>query len=210
MQQRARVVRLHPDVRRHWQLIDQLVAALKDFDEAEHPRDDDGKFSESGGGGSGSKTEASGGGGYSPKWGTSKKGNVQEAEKLVKSLGYPTQSYSNPKANGAAYYSDGKIHINAAHKFWSNPVAKMKEQGKYLSSDHPNHVVVHEIGHALYDPPDNFMALKHQDIAREQVSKYAAMNPKEFVSEVYAGRQAGKSYSDEVNTMFKVYAKKRS
>ena len=77
-----------------------------------------------------------------------------------------------------------------------NVKGKMRGQKGYLSSDSAEHTIHHEIGHALYDPPDNFMAQVHQDLAREKVSRYAAMNPKEFVSEVYAGMQAGREFSE--------------
>ena len=46
----------------------------------------------------------------------------------------------------------------------------MRGQKGYLSSDSAEHTIYQEIGHALYDPPDNFMAQVHQDLAREKVS----------------------------------------
>jgi hypothetical protein len=61
----------------------------------------------------------------------------------------------------------------------------------------------------MYNAPDNFMGGPDQATARSQVSKYAAMNPKEFVSEVHAGMKAGKSYSHDVMRMFSQYARVR-
>ena len=65
-----------------------------------------------------------------PTFGKSKKANAEAARQYVESLGYKTEPYHNPKASGAAYYSHGTISINAAHKFWSDPVGKMKVQGR--------------------------------------------------------------------------------
>ena len=133
------------------------------FNESDHPRDDDGKWT--------------GGGAANPSFGTNKKANVQEAIASVQRAGYNAKEWKpTSKTVSAAVFSNGAIHINSSHKFWSDPVGNMKNQAGHLSSEHPAHILNHEIGHALYDPPDNFMTLSHQDMAREQVSQYAARN----------------------------------
>lgn len=142
-------------------------------------------------------------------WGKNKKTNLALAEQIAAREGHKVTIYSNPKNNGAAYYFQGGIHLNAAHKLWRDPVGTMQRQIN-LSSNSPEHTVHHEIGHALYDPPDNFMNVIHeQNTARAHVSKYAAMNPKEFVSEVHAGMKAGKTYPAEVMQIFNRYARPR-
>jgi hypothetical protein len=161
--------------------------AADDFEETSHPRDNNGKFTKN------------------------KAQNVAHAVSYLQSKGHQAESYSNPKSAGAAYTNGKKISINGAHKIWRDPVGFMEMHGKsgHLSSGHAYHLLEHEIGHALYDPPNNFMTLSHQDDART-VSKYAAMNPKEFVAEVHAGMVAGKKYPENIMKMFNVYAKKRS
>lgn len=146
-----------------------------------------------------------------PKFGTNKAENVREAARFIEQSGTPAEVYRKPGSASAAVWSQDKIHINASHRFWKDPVASMQRQSAsgHLSSDSPTHVLNHELGHAMYDAPDNFFHLGHQDMARDHVSKYAAMNPKEFVSEVHAGMKAGKTYPEHVMTAFKQYAKPR-
>jgi hypothetical protein len=142
-------------------------------------------------------------------WGKNKTTNLEQAQRIAKALGHNTTVYSNPKNTGPAYYFQGGIHFNAAHKYWRDPVGTMQKASN-LSSSSPEHVIHHEIGHAIYDAPDNFMNVHHeQTIARTHVSKYAAMNPKEFVSEVHAGTKAGKEYPAEVMQIFNRYARPR-
>ena len=175
------------------------MAQDAEFVESEHPRASSGEFTSGGG------AER-----HKPTWSTNKKKNVQEAIKLIESLGHRTEPYFNPKASGAAYYSHGAISVNAAHKFWRDPVGNMKQQKGVLSSEHPEHAIHHEIGHALFDAPDNWMNPIDEWKIAELVSKYARRNPKEFVSEVYAGIQAGIVYPEVVMNKFKVYARKRA
>ena len=99
----------------------------------------------------------------------------------------------------AAYYSQGKISINEKHPYWRKP-------GDYQMSI--EEIVYHEIGHMIYNAPDNFFSLEHQDIAR-LVSKYAGRNPKEFVSETYARIKIGKKFPDKVMNLYRMYARTR-
>lgn len=141
-------------------------------------------------------------------WTKNKAKNLEIAKRYVESLGHKAEIYPS-KGNGVAYHNEGRgISLNSNHKFWRDPVGSAS-RATNLSSHSPEHVIHHEIGHALYDAPNNFMTLAHQDLARSKVSGYAAMNPKEFVSEVHAGMKAGKSYGDDVMTAFKSYARPR-
>lgn len=142
---------------------------------------------------------------------THRKKNAEVARQLVEAKGHKATVYADPKSSYAAAYKDGVIHINAGHKFWMDPVGRSKAQeaSRFFSSGDAEHVINHEIGHALYDPPDNFFTLSHQDTARAEVSRYAAMNAKEFVSEVHAGMQGDKTYSPTVMQMFSDYARPR-
>ena len=146
-------------------------------------------------------------------WGKSVKANVEAARQIAQAHGLDVQTYRNPKSSYvAAYhrYESGKsgISLNISKPFWRDPVGVMS-RATNLSSNSPEHVIHHEIGHVLYDPPDNFMTLSHQDLAREHVSKYAATNPKEFVSEVHAGMKVGKTFPEHVMTAFRQYARPR-
>lgn len=143
-----------------------------------------------------------------PTWGKSPKANLALATQIAKDQGHDVTVYRNPKNASPAYYFQGGIHLNASNKYWRDPVGAMQRSTNLSSSD-PAHVIHHEIGHALYDAPDNFHTLSHQGVAREHVSKYAAMNPKEFVSEVHAGMKAGKSYPPHVMQAFNNYARPR-
>jgi len=49
----ARVVQLSEEVTCYWKLVDVIADALKDFDEAEHPRDEQGRWTDAGGGDAG-------------------------------------------------------------------------------------------------------------------------------------------------------------
>lgn len=148
----------------------------------------------------------------SSSFGLKKKQNVSTAIQAAKDMGHEAKEWVPlQKSPNAAMYSQGAIHINRNHKFWSDPVGNMKIQKAkgHLSSDHPMHLIHHEEGHALYDPPDNFHNQSHREFARQHVSHYAGSNPKEFVSEVHAGMKGGANYSPEVMKVFSIYANKR-
>ncbi len=144
-----------------------------------------------------------------------KKQNGQTAVNLIKSMGHDAELYHKTGTGVTALYSPqhGKIFINTAANHWGDPVQSMKNSRAkgWLSSDSPDHIIHHEIGHSLYDPPDNFFNSHAQlETIEPQVSKYARRNPKEFVAEVHAGMKAGNTYSAEIMQMFKSYARPRT
>jgi hypothetical protein len=141
------------------------------------------------------------------QWTKNKQKNLETAKRTIEGLGHKAV-IGKSVGNGVAYYHDGGVFLNENAKFWRDPVGSAQRWDN-LSSNVPEHVIHHEIGHALYAPPDNFFHLSHQDLARTHVSKYAARNPKEFVSEVHAGMKAGKSYPEEVMSIFRNYARPR-
>lgn len=148
-----------------------------------------------------------------PEWGKSPIANAREAARFISQSGFPSEIYRKAGSPVAAIYSntDSKIHVNVSNPFWKDPVGVMARNAAsgHLASDSPTHILDHEMGHAIYSAPDNFHTLAHQDMARQQVSKYAATNPKEFVSEVHAGMKGGKTYSPEVMSAFSAYARPR-
>lgn len=146
----------------------------------------------------------------SPQWGKNGAANAREAARVTQAMGYEAEVYRNSKSNFIAAYSQGKVKINASNKYWKDPVANAKRLEGQLSSGSPEHIIHHEIGHAMYDPPDNFHnQMGERELIGQHVSKYAQMNPKEFVSEVHAGIKAGKQYPDKIMQMFHVYARPR-
>lgn len=143
-----------------------------------------------------------------PVWTKSATKNAEIARRIAEGEGHKVNLYRNPKNSAPAYYSQGAIHFNMSNRFWRDPVGTM-QRATNLSAKVPEHVVHHEIGHALYDAPDNFHTLSHQSLAREHVSKYAAMNPKEFVSEIHAAMKTGKTFPEHVMSVFNLYARPR-
>src|SRR5665647_851557 len=148
----------------------------------------------------------------SPQFGKSPIANAREAARYINESGFPAEIYREAGSTVAAIYSntDHKIYVNVSNRFWKDPVGSMVHNNAtgHLSSDSPTHILDHEMAHAMYDAPNNFFGLE-QGMARSQVSRYAAMNPKEFVSEVHAGMKAGKSYSLDVMRAFTRYAQPR-
>jgi hypothetical protein len=78
----------------------------------------------------------------------------------------------------------------------------------HLATNHPNHVIWHEVGHAKFyrkhgwdhtryeNKPANFFG------TAMRVSGYAASDPSEFVAEYFAATKLGKQYDQEVNDMY--------
>jgi len=121
------------------------------------------------------------------------------------------------KADGiaAAYrIKEGKIYINEQHEYWDDAKLYMHKASRsgYLSSDHPDHVIVHEVGHALHHAQvgDHVMqTLSARDwksgqsaMATREVSMYGGSDPAEFVAEVYAGVKGGQTYDQEIMDIY--------
>lgn len=104
------------------------------------------------------------------------------------------------------------LAINASAKFWKDPAGISAEQHRigFWSSGSPDHVLWHELGHALHaqsasDAFDRqksaFAAPSWQAIAN-RVSQYAGRTQNEFVAEVFAGAIAGNHYSEDVQRLY--------
>lgn len=148
------------------------------------------------------------------RWSSNSAQNVREAERVIRENGFEANVYRNAKSGFIASYSPSQrnISINASKSYWKDPVGNAKKYGDsgQLSSSHPDHILHHEMGHAIYDPPDNFMSNHERDHIGAHVSKYATTNPKEFVSEVHAGMKAGKQYDEKIMFLFHRYARPRT
>lgn len=77
------------------------------------------------------------------------------------------------------------------------------------STDDPLHIIRHELAHVAQAkagmlPGKEFDDEEHRKLAMT-VSQRAAASPSELVAEVYAGRLAGKQYTDEVMQLYAHY-----
>lgn len=147
------------------------------------------------------------GGKTSYLWTTNKSENARILAGIAEKEGYKVEIQAFGAGNSSiAMASNGKIYINKTSKLLANPLKNMDAQYKsgWLSTNKPEGIIHHEIAHLKYKQRDNFFTNTHRDIA-SKVSRYATRNPKEFVSETYAGLKTGKKYSDEVMRLFKQY-----
>jgi hypothetical protein len=106
------------------------------------------------------------------------------------------------------------ILFNADHLAWTDMRGFMKERKEksFYSTAHPQHIVRHELGHAVH-----YRALSPEERERiwftenlepgelsiaRRVSGRAIWNPKELGAEVFAGLWGGVDYDDEVIGLF--------
>jgi hypothetical protein len=103
-----------------------------------------------------------------------------------------------------------EVVLNDRQRYYADPVKFMEDKfaDNWFSSPHPDHIVHHEVGHALhYDKIGHaqWVYLKRARftpdqaaIAEAKVSRYAASEVLEFVAEVYASLVHGKRKIDPV------------
>ena len=195
-----------------------LLRARDAYDPSE-ARDPGGKWT-SGGGKASTKTETKSSdpladrfksvAGVKIKWTKSGKANAELAAQALSSSGFraftknPSGAKTNPKFAAIGSPTNGVL-VNPACPYWKDPEGQAKfnfEKG-WLSTDHPLGVLIHEAAHTIYDPPNTWMADQQKAVATK-VSKYAAVNPKEFVSEVTAGLHTGKKYDEDVMRLYQI------
>lgn len=169
--------------------------------EEDHPRDNDGKFTDTG--------ESS----ISFIAGDASK-NMRFSLSKIEETGVTAQignheKFKNTPATVPAYVYEGKVYINPnAWEFWKDPETLMKknfEMGQ-LSSSNPLHVIYHEIGHLKYKTRLSRFDSGDQGSVRKIVSARAAKNPNEFLAETYAAMQDGKKYGPLIMDMFEKYS----
>lgn len=113
-----------------------------------------------------------------------------------------------------AYYSTNRdeIVINGDHSSWYSPdIYFAADHNNWFSSRHPQHVIHHEVGHALHaralgrqaftDTLEKFDNMPDLTTARK-VSSYASSDKGEFVAEVYAALVAGRPLDDDVRLLY--------
>lgn len=120
--------------------------------------------------------------------------------------------YINTNDHKAAFYDSAAdvIYLNSGNSFWDNSVEnhKMNRAANHFSTDNKDHIILHEIGHALlrkkigneklayHSNTHTPVSLSQQKIM--EVSKYATTDIIEFFSEVFVGLKTGKEYSEEI------------
>lgn len=101
----------------------------------------------------------------------------------------------------------GRIAINPDALYWNNPnvFAGMLRQQRFWSSDNVLHPLYHEAGHVLLykADPQRFESVRDLSNAQKtviagEVSQRACRNVHEFVSEVFAGLMAERTFSRDV------------
>jgi hypothetical protein len=115
----------------------------------------------------------------------------------------------------AGYISATKsILINEQHDYWRDPAGMMDPafQAQWFSSGSHEHVIVHEVGHALHEREygsSNYLFVKitkftqaEQALVEREVSQYGATQPVEFIAEAYAAMKAGKTYPPEIMALY--------
>jgi hypothetical protein len=160
------------------------------FDKFNENHDDAGRFASASGGGGGAKGDAS-----------------DLSYSSLRTMPSEIEGVSiEKKAMGGPYLAIGGssgIAVNTSRKAgaaWKDMAAYQKKafDAGWSSSDHPNHVIWHELAHVKTknDPDVNDSYLTnlragsnpHFKEVAQKVSKYAATNGHEFVAEVYARR----------------------
>ncbi|WP_051963068.1 minor capsid protein [Deinococcus misasensis] len=147
--------------------------------------------------------------------------NLQDYKKRIEGYGYKVGIKEKPLMqlygrDAVAGYQDGTVLLNPASPFWMDPQAEMGQMSRvgWSSTDHPDHLIFHEIGHHLHrqNSPNRFKnsakqkpGLKLQETIRREVSRYAAVNMQEFVAEVYVGLRTGKKYSREIMAAYRAF-----
>lgn len=144
---------------------------------------------------------------------------VNEALVDVKNAGYKLPKKivyggNDHRSDKAAYFLSGVIYLNPDYD-WSELKDDTKRYYKngVASSDNPKHILYHEIAHAIHartNPIRFYMQMAcptpmnqfDQSLIFLEVSSYATNSVFDFVAEVFAGRMAGKVYSEEINNIY--------
>jgi len=175
-------------------------------------------------GGPGSGRYPAGSGGDKPVWTKNRQENISNAKAYIEGLGLPikvTVVDMKDKEGKPKIYVPGAggktgIELNSNSDFWDDPIGQTDEKSKsgWWSTNDPMHFINHELGHVLYSTPDRFKGSKVENYSPSDarfrsvgVSRYAYDSPGEFVAEVHAGMQAGKSYDPRIMSVFNGLAK---
>lgn len=138
-----------------------------------------------------------------------KRQNIARAQEKFKELGVDSVVYkSSDKAIARYSPSNKKAGINESSPYWKDPVSARRESRRtgWSSTANPMGTVYHEQAHGKFRQTDNWLASSQRAVAG-RVSRYAQVNPKEFVSEVYAGLRSGQKYPARVMRQYRALKK---
>lgn len=145
-------------------------------------------------------------------------GSYQEYEGVSIRVGGSPGAPSWMAAYELAGNGQDKITINRDFLIYGNEtmrgtISESHRRG-WLGTDHPNHVIWHEIGHAKFarargwnqgnmimDVREFHPAFPEFGEVASRISGMATVNGAEFLAEYYAGRRAGKKYDRDVKAL---------
>jgi hypothetical protein len=133
----------------------------------------------------------------------SKKQNIAAATAMLQSEGVAKVTHWAKRGSAAAAWAyQGQVAINTSHNYWKDPhrYARHNRRTGHLSTSDPRGAIFHEAAHLKFPQSDNFGF--NQRALAGRVSRYARMNPKEFLSETYAGRRTGRKYDHQVMRLY--------
>lgn len=130
---------------------------------------------------------------------------------------------TSPRQIASFDYALDRFNINRKAPMWTEMAARMRNSGRWFSTNEVTHIIRHELAHKAHfdNAPELFRTLfDEQDFAAEAarqgsttdvlkrrieqtVSGYAAEKPHELVPEVYAGALAGKTYPDDIMELYR-------
>ena len=124
----------------------------------------------------------------------------------------------DPDRVPAAFWVDNKtndtyFYLNPSSSYWSNKQAQAKHEYStgYWATDHPDHPIWHELGHAMQhdNSPIAYQAQAKLTITElaiaGKVSGYAQIDVREFVAETFAVLALGKPLPNDVLTLYQLY-----
>lgn len=143
---------------------------------------------------------------------------LEQAQKLAESEGHQCiinarvfEELQEPSATGMYWFNT--IWLNPKHPNWLNPkqVMSLARGQNLFSTDNEQHLIWHEIGHAVHAANDltkyrlsrrNRFSGKTAELVYAEVGSYALENNAEFVAEVYTGIRAGQKYSKKILELY--------
>lgn len=135
--------------------------------------------------------------------------DVQYFAKWAQSLGVSTNdlpaAFTFSRKTGKTL-----IYLNPQATYWINPAAEVLQeyQANRWSSDHPDHVIWHELGHLMFFRQASTVYWLNPLLTRleipvaAQVSQYATQSLREFIAETFAALLAGRSLPASVLSLY--------
>ena len=144
---------------------------------------------------------------------------LKSAQAMLKAYGIPLSDLprfevvqDDPEnANGtqtaaATVLKTHVIRLYAKSECWNDPVQNGLYNGPggqgFLSTDRPEHNILHEVGHTLRRQPKGEVLRDAFETVAARVSEYAKRSTDEFIAEVFSARVCGRTFDAEVMAMY--------